>query len=51
MSYFSGRDGALYMQIGGTNLQKVAKAYSNLQLNTSQALNLDTTTLMKPIAR
>ena len=42
MSYFSGRDGAMYMLIDGS-YQKVAKA-TNWQLSTSQS-SLDTTTL------
>ena len=42
MSYFSGRDGAMYMEIAGS-FQKVAKATS-WQLSSSQS-SLDTTTL------
>ena len=42
MSYFSGRDGAVYMDISGT-WTKVGKA-TNWQLTSSQA-SLDTTTL------
>ena len=42
MSYFSGRDGAMYMEISG-RFQKVAKA-TRWQLSSSQA-SLDTTTL------
>ena len=42
MAYFSGRDGAVYMEVG-TTFKKIAKA-TNFQLNASQA-SLDTTTL------
>ena len=42
MAYFSGRDGAVYLEVSGT-YQKIGKA-TNWQLTSSQA-SLDTTTL------